>query len=694
MGFAASVSFFDPTSASDPQDGNLQQALGQALAAWSQYISGVGTLDVQLNVKSLDSSTLADGGPTRAKITGQTLNGNQIVELSSSNSLETGNHIASNDISLDFNSSYLSAYASTDSNYLVATFEHELLHGFGVIGYRDSTGQLSGYETVFDSLSQFNATGQDFFTGANAVAAYGGPIPLTTSLGASNYYHLGATGTASDPVSLQNDILSPYGSDGPISGLDVAILKDLGIPLTAAGQTLIASYISANQTIIDAVTGVFTAVLGRSITAGELSGAEQQLASGASIADIRTYLATTGEAANAINYIFLSVLGRAPAASDYAGLEQALASGATLTDLRNYFSTTAEAGNAIASMFDTVLGRAPAAGEVASLEASLADGASLSGIRGYFSTTQEAANAITAVFNADLGRAPTAADLSGLEQALANGASIANLRSYFAATTESANAINAVFQATVGRAPNVGDVPSIQADFARGWSVSGLRTVLATSAEEGTAIARAYQNDLGRPATPSDVAAVEQNLVGGSTLQALQSTLVGSAEFAGDISATFQAVLGRPANAVEIAADGSQILSSYSTLATIEAQLGELSGGQPPPGSGAVIGITPQTISGGGPNLVYGILNNDAVISANPLAVADQAFGALSSPTITGFNPATDVIQIQHSQVSSFAALGLAPITNGTSVYVGNGGFIDLNGTAQASLSAANFRFV
>ncbi len=781
MGFAASVSFSDPTEASDPQDTYVQQALNDALGVWSQYINGVGTLNVQLNVTPLGSAesgfyTIADASPTTYVQVGTSPSGLGIYESSAVNELDTGGHAATSDITINFNSQLLKQLTSVQSDDIVQVFEHELMHGFGVIGFRDASGQLSGDESVFDSLSAFDAAGNDSFTGPAAAHSYGGNVPLTTQLGAgSNYYHVGAAGTAADPAVLQDNLIYPIFSPGQmLTGLDVAILEDIGVPISAAGSalidpnptttvseldgvgggvaasaaiggttqpdepltiingstvlgtvtasaagqwsfspagladggyvfqvaapgasgTVVAGVISVVVNTPEAIQATFQQVVGQAPDAASLATAQAQLASGVPLASIRSYLASTQQAANAISYIFLSVLGRAPAASDYPGLQQALAGGATLAGLRSYFATTAEAGNAVTAVFNQVLGRAPLPGDVAGAERSLAGGASLAGIRSYLSTTQEAANAITAVFNADLGRAPFAAELPGLEQALANGASIANFRSYFAGTTEAANAIIAVFQATVGRLPSAADIASIQGNFAAGWSVSGLRSVLAASAEEATTVTRAYQNDLGRAATPADIAASERYIAGGGTLQALQSSLVGSTEFANDVGAATQAALGRPANAVEIAADRSQVLSSYSTAATIRAQVAELSGGEPPPGNGAAIAISPQTIAGSGPNLVYGLLNNDAVISAHPLAVSDEAFGGLSSPSITGFNPATDLIQVQSRQEASFAALGITPINGGASVYVGNGAFIDLNGVAPASLTAANFRFV
>ena len=212
MGFAASVSFSDPTEASDPQDVFVQQALNDALAAWSQYINGVGTLDVHLNVTPLGSAesgfyTIADASPTTYVQVGTSPGGLGIYESSAANELQTGAHAAASDITIDFNSQLLTQLTSVQSDDIVQVFEHELMHGFGVIGFRDASGQLSSAESVFDSESSLDAAG-DSFTGPAATYFYGGTVPLTTQLGAgSNYYHVGATGTAADPAVLQDNLI-------------------------------------------------------------------------------------------------------------------------------------------------------------------------------------------------------------------------------------------------------------------------------------------------------------------------------------------------------------------------------------------------------------------------------------------------------------------------------------------------------
>ncbi len=792
MPFNYAVNLTDPAVNSDPQDSALQQALNTALATLSQYVSGAGTLVVQLNVTPLgnvagtNSGTLADGGPTAEGYTLQTFNGNQVVSLSSDNELKTGNHLAGSDITIDFNSDYLASNASTVSGSLVATFDHELLHGLGVIGYRDSSAQFSGFETTFDTLSQFNGSGQDFFIGAAAVGAYGAAVPLTTSLGGSNYYHVGANGDATDPALLQNDLINPYESSSPISGLDIAILEDLGLQITPAGQALIADY--ASPSVTAAAETAFTDVLGRSITIPELFGVEQSLANGVSAADIRSALATTAEAgaaiassyqqylgraasstdisaserylaaggalqgldssltgsaefasavsaayqndlaraaspgdiaateryvaaggtlqslnaglvgsaefANAIGAAYRNDLGRAATPGDISASQQYVSSGGTLRALNASLVGSAEFANAISAAYRNDLGRAASPGDIAATEQYVIAGGTLPALNASLVASAEFANAVSAAYQNDLGRAASAGDIAATRQYVAAGGTLPALNANLTGGAEFVNAVNAAYQNDLGRAASAGDTGATRQYVAAGGTLPALNASLIGGAEFANAVSTAYQNNLGRAASSADIAASRQYVAGGGSLQALQSSLVGSAEFASGVNTATETAIGRPANAVEIAADQSQVLSSTSTAATIRAQVAELSGGAPPPSNGAIIGISPQTIAGSSPNLVYGLLNNDAVISARPLTVLDEAGSGLSLPTITGFNPVTDVIQVQSHQEANFAALSVSSITGGATVYVGNGAFIDLNGVAPSSLTASNFRFV
>ena len=215
--------------------------------------------------------------------------------------------------------------------------------------------------------------------------------------------------------------------------------------------------------------------------------------------------------------------------------------------------------------------------------------------------------------------------------------------------------------------------------------------------------------DTGSPTQPS---------YAGESLQSLATTLIGSPELANEISGATQAALGRPATNVEQLADQAEF-SAGINHATLLLQLGELSGGPAPAAApsgpapaalnGAVAEITPGTIAGytdpgyGPPansELVYGLLNNDALIVTNALANSAAVTLSLAgggAAVISGFSPSIDVIQLQSHQAASFSGLNITATGAGganTLISLAQGGTITLPGIAPSSLNASNFSFV
>ncbi len=126
---------------------------------------------------------------------------------SSQYELTTGQHVpgTTSDITINIDPGYFQyidmdyglTYASqVPGNVInpIDVFLHELMHGFGMTGWYNQSGQLPGaYESTFDNLIRKSATGA-YFVGANAEAAYGGPSatdheqhhPRTTTISATS----------------------------------------------------------------------------------------------------------------------------------------------------------------------------------------------------------------------------------------------------------------------------------------------------------------------------------------------------------------------------------------------------------------------------------------------------------------------------------------------------------------------------
>src|SRR5579863_10177022 len=223
MTFNSSVEINDPNNAGGSADALLVYDLQQALEIWSGYISGIGTLEVELDIASTTQGR-ESGGPTSSQFVRTNAQGVNIFEPSSLYELTTGNHVSgtTSDITITIDPGYFSQLdlaANLTYNSQVPTNEynpivvdlHELLHGFGQSGYYSQTGTLAGnYESTFDTFIEQTSSGT-FFTGPNAEAAYGGPVPLTTdSISGENYYHFGddladlsrTPATVQDPLTL------------------------------------------------------------------------------------------------------------------------------------------------------------------------------------------------------------------------------------------------------------------------------------------------------------------------------------------------------------------------------------------------------------------------------------------------------------------------------------------------------------
>jgi len=607
MAFNYNIIIDQYASVTKTQDTYVYQALNDALSAWSRFLNGNGTLNVHVSVTGLGGSSNAGGAyiaaakPTRYATPVAGVPEPAVVEASSAYALRTGSHMAGSDIEVTFNSAFLPVVGKIQTIDLVAVFEHELMHGFGITGYRSAPGPVTGSrQSQWDKL----VVGDDqlFFTGSAAMALYGGRVPVTTGFGGgSDYYHVGATGDSTDPEVLRNDLIYPTARIGAsIGALDAAILEDIGLQLSSAGYTLVdphpstTFYVLAGPGVVsDAQVGGVTqpgqpvtimsggTVLG--IVTASATGdwvyrppnpADGVMALTVAIPNVAVAASLTLnlDATTPVRAAYQQILGRDADPASLTLSRETLLKGGAVTTLRGTLATSVEGSRAIYTIFQDAVGRAVTSGEMPRVQQALVDGASLANLRTVLATSGEAGTAVRAMWQAVVGRAATPAEVPAATQFIANGSSIATLRAVLAGSTEAANAVAALFTATVGRAALAGETAGVQAALAGNASLASLRGVLASSAEAGTAITALFQATVGRAPTAAELPAVRQAIANGASLPSLRGVLAASTEGGGAIRGVYQTVLGRAPTADELPAVQANI-GAGGSLASVRAAL-------------------------------------------------------------------------------------------------------------------------
>ncbi|GBU17528.1 MULTISPECIES: hypothetical protein [Methylobacterium] len=265
MTFAYTVTVVD--SVGHSYDAALQADTLAAAAEWSRNLYGRGTIDIQVTVSNNTSIGTANGGPATSVYAG-TQNGIMVYRGGAEHELRTGidPNGSAPDILITIDPNFITRYLYLDPNPAnpspvpsnlgdgIGVLEHEIGHGLGIIGYRDDdTGALSNAASPWDLLVRLNADGSADFTGANAVAAYGGAVHVTTERNAEQFYHLGSS--RSDAIAT--DLMSGYGlatgQTHRVSTVDLGIMADLGLSVYGSldGNPLVDAifYLRGNQDV-------------------------------------------------------------------------------------------------------------------------------------------------------------------------------------------------------------------------------------------------------------------------------------------------------------------------------------------------------------------------------------------------------------------------------------------------------------
>jgi hypothetical protein len=218
-------------------------------SVWAGYINSNASIEVEVDIAPSPIHT-ADGTAATSVFL-RTQNGNNYFEFGTIAEMLTGQDPNGNapDVIIHVDPQYIdqslyfdpnpSPTSNVPSNKVdaVEVFEHELGHAFGFNGFRvlstgASQGSLSTYDVFVTTIN-----GTQYFTGPQAEAVYGGPIPLT----ANNFYHVGNQAGSGHPGSdllndMMNGVIGFLGKSPGPSALDLAILADAGVPMSTVVQ--------------------------------------------------------------------------------------------------------------------------------------------------------------------------------------------------------------------------------------------------------------------------------------------------------------------------------------------------------------------------------------------------------------------------------------------------------------------------
>lgn len=235
-----SLAIDDPLGAATSFYSQIDSHVGAALFHWGNHLAGSANLEVSVEITS--AVDRAAGASFTSGFVGSS-GGYNVWEQGVAYELRTGSdpNGALPDVRFLFNADYLSNVLWFDSNPYSRTaavaggrvdaasvFIHEFGHALAFNGWGDlNDGSLpANYASPWDMNTRLEG-GTLFFTGAQAQAVYGGPVPLTMG----NNFHLGnGVGPGSDLVGdVMNGVVFDYGRRYNVSALNLAMLQDMGV---------------------------------------------------------------------------------------------------------------------------------------------------------------------------------------------------------------------------------------------------------------------------------------------------------------------------------------------------------------------------------------------------------------------------------------------------------------------------------
>ncbi|MCE9572461.1 MAG: hypothetical protein K8W52_04830 [Deltaproteobacteria bacterium] len=248
--FHYEVTILDINGALSPMHDQLIACARGGLDEWGTYLSGMGTLTVEIRVTSTATGRMAGASTSNVSVGPCAHTAScTVVEEQAIRRLRTGLDnpamVGVPDVHIDVDPSYWNTQVWVDPDPqartapvpgdrldCVSLFTHELGHAFGMVGFRDLTTfqPTVAFQSLYDDQIQVG-TDTLTFNGPLTVGDFG-PIPLTRTSATQNVYHYGDASTPG-PIDtlLMNGIVYEYGHRYRVQKLDARIVEDLGVPV-------------------------------------------------------------------------------------------------------------------------------------------------------------------------------------------------------------------------------------------------------------------------------------------------------------------------------------------------------------------------------------------------------------------------------------------------------------------------------